>query len=138
MRHTPSSTQLCWILFKAAICKKLKRLPSPPSSLDPELGIQHVKSDVILFPFHFCCRRNWSRFLRRFRSDLTRSLLYLKNELDRPTCNVLRTGFWPVAVLQKKFAWAKTLGNITASLVSMLHRTTSGGCIKINLRFFFQ
>ena len=38
--------------------------------------------------------RAWSRFLRRLRSDLTRSLLYLNIALSA-TWNVLRTGFWP-------------------------------------------
>ena len=37
--------------------------------------------------------RFWSRFLRRFRSHLTRSLSKVKSELG-PTQVALRTGFW--------------------------------------------
>ena len=47
-------------------------------------------SDFETASCHFCMRTR-SRFLRRLRSDLTRSLLILKNELG-PTQNVLRTG----------------------------------------------
>ena len=51
-----------------------------------------ISLQSLSFPSCLCPPWNGSRFLRRLRSNLTRSLLYLKNELG-PTYNVLRAGF---------------------------------------------
>ena len=50
------------------------------------------QEEVVVF-FFSSTDTFWSWFLRRFRSDLTRSLLVLKNELGA-TWKVLRTGYW--------------------------------------------
>ena len=77
--------------------------------IGPELiELRRVERHYVIFYVRGrrCDRARWretaiessisrSRFLRRFRSHLTGSLLCLNNELG-PSLNVLRTDFWPI------------------------------------------
>ena len=74
-----------------------------------------------------------SRFLRRFRSGLTLSLLYFKNELS-PSWNVLRTGHWAAVISIRRAiesSWRGSSGGRGGSVGGGRTRRRNGGAYPV-------
>ena len=78
-----------------------KVYPNPLPPAPSRLSVRNLAEQTLIKNQRLAVRQTWSRFLRRFRSDLTRSLL---KERVRPDLKVLRTGSW-IASINSCWSW---------------------------------